>query len=156
MKKILFSLDQVSNVVETYLLPKLSTHTIFAFQGPLGAGKTTMIKTFLAQCGVKEVITSPTFSYVKHYKTVDGKTFHHFDLYRLHSAENFLELGFDEYLHQVGALSVIEWPEVIGEFLQEKPLTSKVCSVVLDYVAGDLEKREMSFEEYFSVKKVGY
>ncbi|MBU1007543.1 tRNA (adenosine(37)-N6)-threonylcarbamoyltransferase complex ATPase subunit type 1 TsaE [Candidatus Dependentiae bacterium] len=145
-KKILFSLDEVKSVVETHLVPLLKTHKVFTFQGPLGAGKTTMIKTLLACCGVKEVVTSPTFSYVKQYHVVDEKCFYHFDLYRLTSLNSFLELGFDEYLNQENTVSVIEWPEVIGDLLLEEPLFSKVCAVTLDYVEGDLDSRSIQFE----------
>ena len=145
MEKIIFGFDQVDEIVKRYLLPKLETHKIFTFKGPLGAGKTTLIKSFLAQLGVDQIVTSPTFTYVKYYKIEGGRNCYHFDLYRLNSLNSFLEMGFDECLNSDG-LSVIEWPGIIEDLLQRVPLKSKTFSVVLDYVEGDLEKRCMTLE----------
>ena len=98
--KTQFTVDQIEQVVKEHLLPKLKGCRIFTFTGPLGAGKTTLIKTFLKECGVNGGVTSPTFTYVNTYKTDDGKTFHHFDLYRLSDLQSFLSAGFDEYFQQ--------------------------------------------------------
>jgi len=144
-EKIIFGLDELPKIVDRFLLIRLKTHSIFTFQGPLGVGKTTMIKKFLACCGITDVIASPTFAYVKHYKTPEGRLFHHFDLYRLSSVNSFLDLGFDEYLYQEDSVSVIEWPEVIEGLLQEEPLSSKICTISLDYLDDDLEKRVVEF-----------
>ena len=145
--KILFSLQEVDKVVEKYLLPKLATHRIFTFQGPLGAGKTTMAKSLLRQAGVKDIVTSPTFMYVQCYNVESGKykgaVFNHFDLYRLTSQDSFFELGFDEYLEKENNYAIIEWPEVINNLLQEEGIKSQVCKIKLDYLEGDLEKRSL-------------
>lgn len=148
---LVFGLDQISTVVEEVLIPRLATKRIFTFEGPLGAGKTTMVKAFLAACGVKDVVTSPTFSYVKKYQggiqVCRTFAFYHFDLYRLDSASSFFDLGFEEFLHEEGSVSVIEWPEIINEVLLEKGLVEHVCAVKLNYVPGDLEKRELVIEK---------
>lgn len=144
MKKsesIYFDLDHVDAVVESELLPRAKGGTIFAFHGPLGAGKTTMIKDFLKRLGIGEVVTSPTFTYVKSYKTPSGSIIHHFDLYRIENITTFYELGFDEYLTQPGSISVIEWPEVIDSLLQSDALKENVYSVYLNYCENDLQKR---------------
>ena len=92
---------------------------ILTFQGPLGAGKTTLIQAVLQQAGVYEVTPSPTFSYVNTYTNSRGETFYHFDLYRLNSLDEFLDAGFDEYLHTPRSWVLIEWPEVIMDILKD-------------------------------------
>ena len=141
--EITFRLEDIEKVVKEHLLPKLTSHTIFTFTGPLGAGKTTLIKEFLRQSGVKEVVTSPTFSYVKHYVAEDGKRFNHFDLYRLDSAKSFVEMGFDEYLYDDESWTLIEWPEILDEVLQQSSVSQDVWNVVLGYLEGDLSRRSM-------------
>ena len=63
-----FTLDQLEQIIKEHLIPKLKDCRIFTFKGPLGAGKTTMIKQFLKLSGVTDVITSPTFNYLNIYK----------------------------------------------------------------------------------------
>jgi tRNA threonylcarbamoyladenosine biosynthesis protein TsaE len=138
-----FSLNEVGKVVKKYLLTQLNECRIFTFKGPLGVGKTTMIKEFLSQAGVTDIVTSPTFAYVKRYTTPDGERFNHFDLYRLGSLESFLELGFDEYLCDEASWTVIEWPEIIEKLLKNNALKGKVCVVELSYLDDDLEKRQI-------------
>ena len=139
--KINFSFDQINKVVKEHFIPFMQKCNIFTFKGPLGAGKTTLIKNILRECGVKEVVTSPTFSYVNSYKNSDGKTFYHFDLYRLDSLESFLSLGFDEYLYEKNSFCFIEWPEIIKSILKNSDLNKLTCSAVLTFDPKNYEKR---------------
>lgn len=140
---IAFTLKEVETIVLTHLIPRLSDYAIFAFTGPLGAGKTTIIKEFLRQAGVAQTVTSPTFTYVKQYTAEDGKIFHHFDLYRLRNLEGFLSLGFDEYLYDENGWCVIEWPEIINDFLQNSAISRRVWTIKLDYVEGHPNRRSI-------------
>ena len=126
-KSFVYSLDEISKVV-TYLKQKFNICRIFAFYGPLGAGKTTLIREILKDCGVQGPITSPTFTYLNIYKNDQGQTFYHFDLYRISNLNDFLGAGFDEYLSDTGGICIIEWPEVI-----ESLLKTGVCKVKIDY-----------------------
>lgn len=94
----------------------LAPGSIVCFFGDLAAGKTTFIKGMAGQivgCPVEEV-NSPTFVYLNIY---EGKRFlYHFDLYRLNGIEEFLSLGFDEFLDQEG-ICCIEWSERIASAL---------------------------------------
>lgn len=133
---IIYGLDEINKPIKE-LKSLMHKYYIFTFEGTLGAGKTTLIKKLLAECGVKEVITSPTYNYVNIYTNDIGQKFCHFDLYRLQNAQEFFELGFNEYLFQENTWSFIEWPEVIRPLLQHN-----VCNIKIDYV--DAEKRTLT------------
>jgi len=126
-KSLVYSLGDISNVVQ-YLKQQFAVCRIFAFYGPLGAGKTTLARELLRGCGISGVITSPTFTYLNVYKNDQGQKFYHFDLYRLSSLNSFLAAGFDEYLSDQESICLIEWPEVIESLLQQG-----VCRVSIDY-----------------------
>ncbi len=128
MKKI-YTLESIDEIVE-YLYNKMDTCKVFTFTGPLGAGKTALIKRLLARAGVKEVVTSPTFTYMVRYTNKKGKEFYHFDVYRLNTLEDFMRAGFEEYLYQPESWAFIESPEIIMPLL-----THAVCHVTLDYVS---------------------
>lgn len=93
---------------------------IFAFYGPLGAGKTTLIKKVIALLLKVDtsLITSPTFNYVNTYENKD-QTVHHFDLYRLKNSASFEAMGFVDYLDQI---CFIEWPEIVSSLLPQNTL----------------------------------
>ena len=124
---IVYSLADIQNVVQ--IIKKQMEHaSVFCLYGDLGAGKTTLMKNILASCGVIDTITSPTFTHVNIYKNTKDQTFYHFDLYRIHDVEEFLMMGFDEYLRVANSKVFIEWPEVIESLLKEN-----VCHINLDY-----------------------
>jgi tRNA threonylcarbamoyladenosine biosynthesis protein TsaE len=143
--KITFSQNEIKKIVQEHLVPKLGKCKIFAFSGPLGAGKTTLIKEFLHACGVTDIVTSPTFTYVNIYKTKDGKKFNHFDLYRMTDEQSFFDSGFDEYLYEKNSWSLIEWPEVIESFLISVGVDDKICRVFLNYDQANLDCRIIEF-----------
>lgn len=95
---------------------------LLCLKGELGAGKTTFIRGLSkgvlgnAYLGV----SSPTFVYLHSYEG-NGKALHHFDLYRLKSAQEFIDLGFDEFIGSKGIVC-IEWSERIEELLTGWPL----------------------------------
>lgn len=79
---------------------------VILLNGDLGAGKTTFTKGLALALGVKETVTSPTFTYVKEY---DGRLpLFHFDMYRVADADEVYELGLEEYFYR-GGVVVVEW-----------------------------------------------
>ncbi len=118
----------------------LKKYPVMTFTGSLGTGKTTLIQELLQQCGVKERVTSPTFTYVNRYGNDHGSIFYHFDLYRIDRLNDFRGAGFDEYLYAPNSYTLIEWPEHIMPLLKER-----VCHIELDY-HDDPEKRVMKME----------
>jgi tRNA threonylcarbamoyladenosine biosynthesis protein TsaE len=91
-------------------------HRIFLFDAPMGAGKTTFIKSLCVELDVSDSMSSPTYSIVNEYHTNSKLKVFHFDLYRLTSSEELFELGFDDYLES-GNYVFIEWPEMAMPFL---------------------------------------
>lgn len=99
------------------LLDFAGTEKIFVFEGDMGAGKTTFIKALTKALGVKELVSSPTFSIVNEYEG-KGKTFYHFDFYRIKNLQEAYDIGYEEYFFS-GNTCFIEWPEKVEELLPE-------------------------------------
>ncbi|MFQ3351997.1 MAG: tRNA threonylcarbamoyladenosine biosynthesis protein TsaE [Candidatus Marivariicella framensis] len=91
-------------------------YPVVAFNGPMGAGKTTLIKSICKYLNFKENISSPTFSLVNTYVNSSNKIIHHFDFYRIESFEEALDFGVDEYLDS-GNMCFMEWSEKISSLL---------------------------------------
>lgn len=113
-------------------------HPILLFEAPMGAGKTTLIKALCSELGVMQAVSSPTFSLVNSYQDSERKTLYHFDLYRLNSLEEALDIGIEEYLDS-GARCMIEWPERIRPLLadafhqiQIEPLGADTRKLIFD------------------------
>lgn len=121
----------------------LHPNSVLAFYGELAAGKTTLIKGIAqsaAQIDPKEV-SSPTFTYLNIYEG-NPLTVYHFDLYRLTSGEQFMQMGFDEYL-TAGGICCIEWSERIKAHLPEQRI-----DLYLSHVEGQRQILiESAYEE---------
>lgn len=105
---------------------------VFTFEGPLGAGKTTLVQELFKQLGITEPVVSPTYTYYTIYTLPDGNKLYHFDLYRLNSETEFVESGFDEFLYEPKSWCFIEWPEIIESLLKDS-----VVAVKLEYALDD-------------------
>lgn len=84
---------------------------VWLFYGPMGSGKTTLIKVISKVLGVREGTSSPTFSIVNEYKAAKS-TLYHFDFYRLEKESAAYDLGIEEYFDS-GSYCFVEWPEKI-------------------------------------------
>jgi tRNA threonylcarbamoyladenosine biosynthesis protein TsaE len=95
----------------------------------MGAGKTTFIKAFSKLLGVKDTMSSPTFSLVNEYQTSQNQKIFHFDVYRIKSEDEALDMGIEEYLYS-GNWCFIEWSEKIPNLIPEEfsLLTIKILS----------------------------
>lgn len=88
----------------------LSAGDILALTGDLGAGKTCFVQGLARGLSVKKKITSPTFNLIKEYP---GRLpLYHFDVYRLKSLDELVDLGYEEYFFSRG-ITVVEWGEKI-------------------------------------------
>ena len=103
----------------------------FAFSGPMGSGKTTLIKAVCKELGAIDVVTSPTFALVNEYRTDKGEMLYHFDLYRINSIDELYDLGYEEYFfsnHYV----FIEWAEKAEALLPDSTI-----KVTLEEISPD-------------------
>jgi len=120
-------LEELSKFAQQ-LLEYAGNRKVFAFQGEIGAGKTTLIQYLCQHLGVKEEVTSPTFALVNEYHSPgqgkDNRIFH-LDLYRLKDLSEALNIGIEEYLDS-GAHCFIEWPEIIESLLPEDLIVVKI------------------------------
>lgn len=94
---------------------KVGSGSVVSLSGDLGSGKTRFIKGICEGLGVSEHVSSPTFTIVNEYYGAALKIFH-FDFYRIESAAELSEIGFDEYL-EGGGVCLIEWGDKIKEAL---------------------------------------
>ncbi len=108
-----FTLETINQVANQLLQ---LNHKIILFEAPMGAGKTTLIKHICTQLGSNDSFSSPTYQLVNEYKFLNGKIYH-FDLYRLQSIEELLDIGFEDYLES-NNYCLIEWPTFAQQFLQ--------------------------------------
>jgi tRNA threonylcarbamoyladenosine biosynthesis protein TsaE len=97
----------------------MDDHSVFAFYGKMGAGKTTFIKAVCEELGVEDVINSPTFSIINEYRSEkSGELIYHFDFYRIRKLSEARDIGVEDYFYS-GALCLIEWPEIIEPLLPD-------------------------------------
>jgi tRNA threonylcarbamoyladenosine biosynthesis protein TsaE len=96
------------------LLATLKPGAVLALHGELGAGKTCFVQGLARALGVHRAVTSPTFTLINEYAA--PLRLYHIDLYRIHSPQEALGLGLDEYVHGDG-ITAIEWAERVAELL---------------------------------------
>lgn len=131
---------------ETYELgvqigEKATRGQVYTMIGDLGVGKTVFTQGMAKGLGIKEPISSPTFTIVQVYD--EGRLpFYHFDVYRIGDVSEMDEIGFEDYVYGEG-ISLIEWANLIEEILPEK--------VIQITIEKDLEKgfdyRKITIEE---------
>ena len=107
------------------LLQNFPAGRIFAFYGSMGAGKTTFIKVICRQLFVRDIVNSPTFAIVNEYLRESGGSVYHFDLYRLKSWQELLDIGYEDYFYS-GNFCLIEWPEKIENLLPDDTVRVKI------------------------------
>ena len=86
--------------------------TVIAMYGDLGAGKTAFVRGMARGMGITERVSSPTFTIVNEY--LGDRTLIHFDMYRLGSADELFDIGWEDYLAR-GAVCAVEWSENVEE-----------------------------------------
>lgn len=105
----------------------MGDETVYAFHGEMGAGKTTFIRALVEQLGVgPDEANSPSFSIINEYRSdTTAELIYHFDLYRLESVDEALEIGVEDYFDS-GALCLLEWPERIEALLPDDTVVVKI------------------------------
>jgi len=113
---------------------------IWIFEGGLGAGKTTLIKAICSFLRVTDNVSSPSFSLVNEYETLEGNTIYHFDFYRIKHEMEAIDIGADEYFFSDN-LCLIEWPSKIPSLLPDNYL-----KITINLVSGN--QRKILLETY--------
>jgi len=106
------------------LLDKGSGLSVWLLHGDLGAGKTTLVNTIVAQLGIQDHVSSPTFSIINQYVS-DQKAVYHFDFYRLKNEAEAYDIGVEEYFDS-GSLCLVEWPERIPSLIPSQYFEVKI------------------------------
>ena len=133
------SLEEIGAVAEEFVRLAMQEDTVFAFNGQMGAGKTTFIKALCEALGVSETVTSPTFAIVNEYRADEtGELIYHFDFYRIKKLEEAYDMGCEDYFYS-GAVCFIEWPELVEELLPGN-------TVWVDIRVNDDESRTIVWE----------
>ena len=116
----------------------MGDETVYSFNGPMGAGKTTFIRALVRALGVNDdEASSPSFSIINEYRSdTTAELIYHFDLYRLESVEEALEIGVEDYFDS-GALCLLEWPERIEALLPDD-------TVIVDIAVNPDESRTLT------------
>ena len=107
------------------VIKKLYNQRIFAISGEIGVGKTTFIKYFCKELGVRDLVNSPTFSIVNEYLKDNNEKIFHFDFYRLDSIKEAIDIGSEMYFNS-GNYCFIEWPKLINELLPENYISISI------------------------------
>lgn len=95
---------------------RLRPGDVIAYEGGLGAGKTAFTRGLARGLGVRESVTSPTYTIVNEYLTGRMPLFH-FDMYRLGSADELFDIGWEDYLER-GGVCCVEWSENVAEAME--------------------------------------
>ena len=111
------------------ILDNLRGRSLVVFRGPMGAGKTTLIRAICQQLGVADTVTSPTFALINEYKDAESRPVYHFDFYRIDKLEEAFDFGYEEYFYS-GNLCLVEWPEKIEPLLPEEGVMTVGIEIV--------------------------
>ena len=113
------SLEVLPQVAHQFM-GEMGDYTVYAFYGPMGAGKTTFINALCRELGVESDVTnSPSFAIINEYRSdTTAELIYHFDCYRLESEAEAEDIGAEDYF-DCGAICLIEWPERIENLLPD-------------------------------------
>jgi tRNA threonylcarbamoyladenosine biosynthesis protein TsaE len=118
--QVKFTKEEIASVAKK-VTSKFNSN-IICFYGPMGVGKTTLIKAIIKELGAVDAGNSPTFGLVNEYHNTQGQLIaYHFDFYRIETEEEALDMGVEEYFNSIVPV-FIEWPEKIAGLLPDNYL----------------------------------
>jgi len=136
--EVIFTLAEIGTVAQN-IISKTAGYKVFAIQGEMGAGKTTFIHALCEAMGVRDNISSPTFSIINQYKTDAGELIYHMDLYRLKDEEEAITSGVEDCLFS-GNTCLVEWPEKAPGIFPEDSLQINITAI-------DTNKRKLVIDK---------
>ncbi|MBO5323019.1 MAG: tRNA (adenosine(37)-N6)-threonylcarbamoyltransferase complex ATPase subunit type 1 TsaE [Oscillospiraceae bacterium] len=120
----------------------LPSGTVLAYQGDLGAGKTAFTRGLAKGLGCTDMVTSPTYTIVNEYLSGRLPLFH-FDMYRLGSADDLWDIGWEDYLDRNG-ICAVEWSENVREALEN------AITVTIEKLNGDSRRITIEGGDYLA------
>lgn len=130
---VTYALQEIHKAAEA-LVPYFEAGNVITFTGEMGAGKTTLIRTVCELLGVKDAVSSPTFSIINEYTTAAGQTLIHMDLYRIRTEQEALVAGVEDALFS-GNTCLVEWPQHAAALIPDESIG---CTIEL---LGNAERR---------------
>jgi tRNA threonylcarbamoyladenosine biosynthesis protein TsaE len=122
--EIVFALENIEVAAKEFL-QLCNSHKVFAFSGDLGAGKTTFINSLCKALGVEESVTSPTFSIIQEYISVNNNIVYHIDLYRIKSSKEAMDAGIEDCLNSK-EICMVEWPERVPDIFPDDTVFTSI------------------------------
>lgn len=119
-----FTLDRIDEAALQFL-SAIKDHKVIAFRGEMGAGKTTFIHAIGRALGVKNNMSSPTFSIINEYLLKDGSILYHMDLYRIKDEAEAIAAGVEDCITS-GNVCLVEWPDKAAGLFDDDTL---YCSI---------------------------
>jgi tRNA threonylcarbamoyladenosine biosynthesis protein TsaE len=112
------SIDELEDFAKDFFTLVKDRDTV-AFHGEMGSGKTTLISALCKYLNVVDPISSPTYSIINEYNTINGDVIYHIDLYRLNNREEISRTGVEDCIAS-GETCFVEWPEKAPDLFDEK------------------------------------
>lgn len=126
------ALDNLEELAEK-LIREAGAIRVIIFNGEMGSGKTTFIKVIGHVLGVKDGMSSPTFSIVNEYESEAGEKIYHFDFYRLKNELEAYDIGTEEYFDS-GSYCFIEWPDKVPGLLPNQYMEVSITKKANDQI----------------------
>ena len=114
-----------TEAIGAHLAAVLAPGSVVAYEGGLGMGKTAFTRGLAAGLGYRGRVTSPTFTIVNEYEGGRLPLFH-FDMYRLNSADDLFDIGWEDYLAR-GGVCAVEWSENVADALPEDTVRVRIA-----------------------------
>ncbi len=121
---------------------------VIAYYGDLGAGKTAFTRGLAAGLGIREAVTSPTYTIVNEYLSGRMPLFH-FDMYRLSSSDELFDIGWEDYLAR-GGVCAVEWSENVADALTD------AISITIEKDPAQLDWRKITIEGGARFEALGF
>ena len=127
--EFLVNSEKMTEQLGTLMAQRLQPGDVIAYYGDLGAGKTAFTRGLAAGLGIRDRVTSPTYTIVNEYLSGRLPLFH-FDMYRLGSADELFDIGWEDYLER-GGVCTVEWSENVDEIFED-PIVVRIEKCVDD------------------------
>ena len=117
MKFEIASIEELDQVAD-HIRELMKERHLFLLNGPMGSGKTTLMKSLVRLLESEKEASSPSYALVNEYAVKGDKKVYHFDLYRINKIEELLDIGIEEYIYSED-YCFIEWPDLAESIYPE-------------------------------------